>query len=376
MVATFAALSLATASCGTMEPAIAGAAPRGVPSTLPPPTTTTTQDPALTATEGYIRIPPGGADLYNSANGSVVQSIAEGLTLGFVSRSGEWLEVITTCGTTAFVTDTQVVLFPRAATSTGTDLSKLVIVIDPGHGDRDWGGVGPTGLSEKSVNLDISGRLASLLETPHDIDFTTGEVTAGTTYPAVHAALLTRSADGPNDGDYELGLAHRAGLANAAGAAALISIHNNTVPLQKTDKPGTEVYYSLAAEDSDRLAGLVYDELVKSVASFTAEWTGGISLGARARQDPDTGGDYYGLLRRATMPAVIVEGVYISEPEEEALLKTDEFRQAYAEAVYRGIVRFFTTSDTSTNIQAPEPFPDDAGKVSNRACQVPTQPVG
>ena len=43
---------------------------------------------------------------------------------------------------------------------------------------------------------------------------------------------------------------------------------------------------------------------------------------------------------------MIVEGVYISEPDEEELLASGEFRQAYAEAVYRGVVRFLTTADT------------------------------
>ncbi|MFV2070954.1 MAG: N-acetylmuramoyl-L-alanine amidase, partial [Pirellulales bacterium] len=358
MVATLGALSLAAGACGSVDPTIVGAVPRGVPTTLPPPTTTTTLDPSLTATEGYFRIAPGGADLYNVADGTVVQTIAQGLTLGFISRSGEWLEVLTPCGTTAFMTDTQVTPIPRSTVPASSDLSQLVLVIDPGHGGRDWGGVGPTGTSEKGVNIDISLRLKALLEAPHNIDFATGAVTSGSDFSAVKAVLLTRSPDGPDNGDYELGLAYRAGLANAAGAHALISIHNNTVPTQDTDIPGSEVFYSLAAQDSDRLAGLIYDELVKSLAPFDANWYGGTVLGARARMDPSTGIDYYGLLRRAEMPSVIVEGAYLSEPEEEALLKTDDFQEAYAEGVYRGIVRFFTTADASANVSQPEPFPD------------------
>lgn len=373
MVATLGALSLVAGACGSVDPTIVGAVPRGVPTTLPPPTTTTTLDPSLTATEGYFRIAPGGADLYNVADGTVVQTIAQGLTLGFISRSGEWLEVLTPCGTTAFMTDTQVTPIPRTTVPASSDLSQLVLVIDPGHGGRDWGGVGPTGTSEKGVNIDISLRLKALLEAPHDIDFATGAVTPGSDFSAVKAVLLTRSPDGPDNGDYELGLAYRAGLANSAGAHALISIHNNTVPTQDTDIPGSEVFYSLAAQDSDRLAGLIYDELVKSLAPFDANWSGGTALGARARMDPSTGIDYYGLLRRAEMPSVIVEGAYLSEPEEEALLKTDDFQEAYAEGVYRGIVRFFTTADVSANVFQPEPFPDDSGTVSSGSCKIPSQ---
>jgi len=376
MVATLGALSLVAAACGSVDPTIAGAAPRGVPTTLPPPTTTTTLDPSLTATEGYFEIPVGGADLYNVANGTVVQTIAQGLTLGFISRSGEWLEVLTPCGTTAFMTDSQVTPIAKMTARATSDLSRLVLVVDPGHGGRDWGGVGPTGTSEKSINMDISLRLKELLETPHNIDFVTGEITPGSEYSGVKSVLLTRSPDGPDGGDYELGLAYRAGLANTAGAHALIAIHNNTVPTQAASRPGSEVFYAASVPDSDRLAGLIYDELVKSLAPFDAQWSGGQLLGARSRIDPKSGDDYYGLLRRAEMPAVIVEGAYLSEPEEEALLKTAEFQQAYAEGVYLGIVRFFTTPDTSTSIFDPEPFPDDAGTVSSRSCKVPTQSGG
>ena len=90
--------------------------------------------------------------------------------------------------------------------------------------------------------------------------------------------------------------------------------------------------------------------------------------------DPETGDDYYGLLRRATMPSVIVEGVYISEPEEEALLATPEFRQAYAEAVYRGVVRFLTTDEPGSGINRPEVFYDNAGTVSGNGCTLTEQP--
>ncbi|MDX2466035.1 MAG: N-acetylmuramoyl-L-alanine amidase, partial [Acidimicrobiia bacterium] len=90
--------------------------------------------------------------------------------------------------------------------------------------------------------------------------------------------------------------------------------------------------------------------------------------------DPETGEDYYGLMRRATMPAVIVEGVYISEPEEEALLATTEFRQAYAEAVYRGVVRFLSTTEDGATPNSPENFYYDSGTVTGNGCSLPAQP--
>ena len=301
----------------------------------------------------------------------------ERLVFAFQRREGDWLEVITTCNDPAWVPAAAVQVMPqavRSAPGTSFDLGQAVVVLDPGHGARDLGGVGPTGLREKAVNLDIAERVQRLMRTSHDVDWITGAVTPGDRVSAIGSVWLTRAPTGPDAGDYEVGLGFRAELANAAGADALVSIHNNTVPRGSTEIPGSEVYYAVGAQGSDRLAGLIYDELLKSFASYSAEWTGGELLGARARVDPDTGDDYYGILRRATMPAVIVEGVYISEADQEALLETEAFRQSYAEAVYRGVVRFLTTDSQSDHVFAPEPFFADAGTVASSGCEVPAQP--
>ena len=300
----------------------------------------------------------------------------EGLTLGFFDRRDGYLEVFDTCNELQWVPADEVEEYPQAvrrAPGQGFDLGDAVVVLDPGHGGIDWGGVGER-TSEKAVNLDISERVRGLLLAAHNIDWQTGAVTDGAAYPAARLVLLTRDAAGPDGGDYRLLLGHRAAVANGAGADVLVSIHNNTVPKISTDIPGTEVYYSVGAEDSDRLASIIYDELLRSFLEFDAPWQGGPVLGARARVESD-GTDYYGLLRRAEMPAVIVEGVYISEPAEEELLRTEAFKQAYAEGVYRGIVRFLTTEDElPEHINAPELFTDDAGAVSSTNCTVPEQP--
>lgn len=327
-------------------------------------------------TAGVALVPEGGAELWSGPDRDPFFEIHEGIALGFNHRSGDWLLVTTTCNDTAWVNAADVDIIPQRVsvpTGGGFDLSEAVIVLDPGHGARDWGGVGPSGLSEKEVNLDIADRVRELMEAPHDVDWESGAITAGNAVPEFGSVVLTRDVIGPNGGDFEAGLGYRATLATAAGADAFISIHNNTVPQKHVDIPGSEVYYAIGAEGSDRLAGLIYEELLRSFAAFDANWSGGQLLGARARLDPETDDDYYGLLRRATMPAVIVEGVYISEPEEEALLATPEFRQAYAAAVYRGVVRFLTTADSGAAVNPPEYFPYDAGTVSGNICELPAQ---
>ncbi len=341
------------------------------------PATTSTTVAAGAPPAGVVTVPAGGAPLSTEPGGPPFIQIHENVVMGFLNRSGEWLEVTTMCNETAWVAESDVVVTPQATAGTvgpGFDIAEAVIVVDPGHGDRDWGGVGPNGLGEKTVNLDISEKVRVLMEAPQSVDWATGAITPGSDVPAFGKVWLTRDRSGPNDGDFELGLAFRAEFANAAGANVFVSVHNNTVPRIDTEIPGSEVFYAKSVPDSDRLAALIYEELLRSFAVFEADWTGGEILGARNRYDPATDDDYYGLMRRATMPAVIVEGVYIDQPDQEALLETDEFRQAYAEAIYRGVVRFLTTDETFDAINPPEPFPDDAGTVNTSACQLPAQP--
>lgn len=345
------------------------------PSTAPP---VVAPVPVATAEQaGIAFVPVGGAALSSGVGRDSYMTIHEGISLPFLHRSGDWLLVTTTCNETAWVNAADVQVTPQhqtAATGSAFDLGAAVIVLDPGHGDRDWGGVGPTGLTEKEVNLDVAERVKALMQSSQSVDWATGAISPGTEIPAFGSVVLTRDENGPAAGDFEAGLGYRATVATAAGADVFLSIHNNTVPKTSTDVPGSEVYYSVGAAGSDRLAGLVYDELIRSFSQFDADWRGGELLGPRARVDPTTGEDYYGVLRRATMPAVIVEGLYISEPDEEAIMKTEAFRDAYAGAVYRAVVRFLTTNDQGAAVHDPEPFTDDVGTVSGNGCVVPAQP--
>ncbi|MBA2337625.1 MAG: N-acetylmuramoyl-L-alanine amidase [Acidimicrobiia bacterium] len=394
VVSAVVAAVLAMAGCSGADPAIGGAAAMGVatgdgaarqpgPTAAPPgdavgtSTTTTPADLAEVST-GIAVVAAGGADLAETAGGEPIVRAAEGLPLPVVGRAGEWLEIVTSCNSPAWVQASQVELTPQAAggggPGPGFDLSAAVVMLDPGHGDRDWGAIGPEGLSEKVLNLDIAARVRDLMQRSNTVDWTTGTVTSGGDIPAFGAVWMTRPPEGPNEGQFEAGLAYRAELANAAGADAMVSIHNNTVPKVASDIPGTEVFYSVAAPGSDRLAALLYEEVVASLSAFEADWMGGELLGARARINPDTGEDYYGLLRRAQMPAAIVEGLYLSEPQEEALLGTDAVKQAYAEGVYRAVVRFLTTDDVGSGLRDPEPYPEVRTPTGTSACVVPAQP--
>jgi len=389
------AFALLAGGCASADP-IVGEAVRGVSSEYRPGDvaagTSTTVDPAASAGGSTTTTPvdpsgivagvavtrTGGAGFAPAAGGEPVVQAAEGLPVPVVGRSGEWLEIVDSCNNPAWVAASEVELTPQAtggdAPGPGFDLTGAVVMLDPGHGDRDWGAIGPAGLSEKVLNLDIATRVRELMERPNSVDWATGAISSGGDIPAFGTVWMTRPPEGPNDGQYEAGLAYRAELANAAGADVMVSIHNNTVPKVDSDAPGTQVLYSVGNEGSDRLASLLYDEVVRSLSGFEADWSAGDLVGAIARVNPDTGEDYYGLLRRATMPSAIVEGLFLSEPEEEALLATDEVKQAYAEGVYRGVVRFLTTDETGGTLRPPDPYPEVRTPTGTSACVVPTQP--
>ena len=326
---------------------------------------------------GLAIVPQGGADISSVIDGPTSYRSHEDLLLPIVSESGEWLQVVTTCSSEEWVRRSDVEIVARSAAASpgpGFDLSNAVIVVDPGHGGRDKGAKGPSGSNEKDFNLSISILLHNRLAAPQDIDWETGHVRPGDEYPAVASVWMTRGPEGPDDGDFELGLAYRAGVANRAGADALVAIHNNSSPTGTLSTPGSDVFYAASSPGSDRLASLIHEELIRGLSPFAASWSAGGVNGPQARIDPETGDDFYGLLRRSDSSSVIVEGLYISTAKEETLLGTSLVQMAYADAVYRGLIRYLTSDESGTPVIEPIPFSGTVGSPSTSSCVVPTQP--
>jgi N-acetylmuramoyl-L-alanine amidase len=259
------------------------------------------------------------------------------------------------------------------APGSGLSFSDAVLVVDPGHGGPNIGAVGPAGWLEKEVNLDIARRTRDLLEAPHTVDWSTGEIFDGVEIPAARQVWITRP-EGPSGADIEAGLTFRTTIADSLNAHALVSIHNNAAPDGPYDGPGSEVYHGIGDPASERLSGLLVEEMRRGFSAFEADWVGDDDAGAKVRVRED-GTDVYGIIRLAEVPSVIAEGVYISNESEEALLATPEFRQAYADAVYRALVRFITTDDPGSGFVQTDPF---TGRLSSgapvRECTVPPQP--
>ena len=232
------------------------------------------------------------------------EPIAAGVVFAVLAEDDGGFEVLDACNREGWLSADQV--DPGlVASNRDRRFDHLVFVIDPGHGLPDLGAVGPHCLTETEVNIDVSARIVELLESPQDIDWVTGEITPGDSVPAAATAIMTRSPDGPNGGDYELGLTFRVALANAVDATALVSIHHNSAPDTSLDHPGAEAYVSATNPDSPRLGGFIVDELRTGFDRFEADWTGTTGSGVISRVSND-GADYYTLLDLSEGPAVII----------------------------------------------------------------------
>jgi len=178
-------------------------------------------------------------------------------------------------------------------------LRQRLIVVDAGHGGHDPGALSPfSPLTEKQLTLDIALRLRRLLE------------------QAGYRVQMTRETD------VYLSLADRVALANRLQADAFVSVHLNSFP-HPGGRSGTEVYYW--KPQSLPLAEAIYRNLLALL--------GRKGNGVRQRR-------FY-VIHHTTMPSVLVEACYLNHPEEEQLLRDENFRQKIALAIFRGIAEFF-----------------------------------
>lgn len=373
---------MATACVGE-GPSNAAPSPITTATTAAPVSTTTGPPPTaapapIQRDTGVATVPPGGAPLSHFPAGPPFLTAHEGLLFAVNRIEGDWAEVLTPCDTKAWVPRESIDFEPTSFVEPAGpdfDLSTAVVAIDPGHGGANIGAVGPAGLIENVANLDVARRVERLFGDSHDIDWSTGLITPGDDYPAVARVLMTRT-EGPPGADFEAGLLFRARLATLAGADAFVSIHNNAAPEGPLTTPGSEVFYSISDSESKRLAGILYEELIRSFSRFDIDWVGNSDRGARFRLSQRGFIDYYGILRRSDVPTALAEGLFLSNAAEEDLLRSTDGQQAYADAVYRGIVRFLTTDDRGSGWSDPIPTSAPVAGVGDARedCIVPPQP--
>jgi len=162
-------------------------------------------------------------------------------------------------------------------------------------------------------------------------------------------------------GDYRITLGARAGIVQALRPRAFVSVHHNAEPDGPRAGPGTETYYQIASPESKRLAGLIYEEVVKALASYPIAWVADTDAGAKYRRNV-AGDDYYGILRRTQgVPSSLAELAFVSNPAEESLVSRPEVQQVEGEALARGILRFLNTADPGSGFVEPYPRDSPAG---------------
>jgi N-acetylmuramoyl-L-alanine amidase len=234
----------------------------------------------------------------------------------------------------------------KASTDASLSLTRALglkinrIVIDAGHGGHDDGTIGPNGVLEKDVVLDVALRLATLVQTRLGAE-----------------VVLTRS------DDTFVPLTERTAIANAHRADLFLSIHANSSPAPSV--AGTETFLlnlnsspgaiSVAAREnagSDKSVGELRD-LIQSIAqndkiaesqNFASDIQTAIfsqaAKGNVAAHDRGVKKAPFVVLIGARMPSVLAEIGFLSNPKDESNLNKGDYRQKVAESLYRGIAQY------------------------------------
>ncbi|MBQ9914805.1 MAG: N-acetylmuramoyl-L-alanine amidase [Clostridia bacterium] len=191
------------------------------------------------------------------------------------------------------------------------------VIVDAGHGEPDGGAAGKSGVLEKDLNLAVARFLQGYLE------------------QGGAQVIMTRSDDsGIFDTDSKSirnkkrsDLKNREKIMENSGADLFVSIHMNKFSDPKYSGP--QVFYSKGHPLSESLAKLVQRELIAVLDP------------SMARAVKPAGKDIY-LLSKASIPAVLVECGFLSNPAEEQLLLTEDYQKKTAWAIYCGILHYLS----------------------------------
>jgi N-acetylmuramoyl-L-alanine amidase len=216
------------------------------------------------------------------------------------------------------------------------------VVLDPGHGGHDTGTIGPGGLMEKDLVLDVAQRLGALIEERLGAE-----------------VVYTRT------GDTSVSLEERTALANQKQADLFLSIHANS---GINTAAGSETYYlsfttsrtalDVAAREnasSNRnirelqvlIEKIALKDKVEESREFAAKvqaslYKGLLGVNSQSR-DRGVRKAPFEVLIEALMPSVLTEIAFLSNPREERLLKSPDYRQKIAEALCQGVAQYAST---------------------------------
>jgi N-acetylmuramoyl-L-alanine amidase len=174
---------------------------------------------------------------------------------------------------------------------------RLLVVIDPGHGGKDPGAIGIGGIQEKDIILPISRKIAEVLQR-NGVQ-----------------VVLTR------DSDYFVSLPGRVQMAERANADVFVSIHANSAGANRPEVSGLETYYY---DNGLTLARIVHNRILQRVNVNDR----------RVRK-----ARFY-VLRKSSMPSILVETGYLTGREDISKLRTSAYQNQMAEAIAEGILQY------------------------------------
>lgn len=179
------------------------------------------------------------------------------------------------------------------------DSSKQVIVIDPGHGGEDPGKVGVNGALEKDINLQIAKKLKRKLEANG------------------FQVKMTR------EEDQATGMKERLAIIEKAKPLLTISVHQNS--FSEASIHGAQVFYYSKSEEGRKAAEAVQNTLLEM------DSTNSRKIKANS--------EYY-LLKKTSVPIIIVECGFLSNPQEADTLLINEYQEEIAESICIGVLKW------------------------------------
>ncbi|MEJ5351865.1 MAG: N-acetylmuramoyl-L-alanine amidase [Melioribacteraceae bacterium] len=231
-----------------------------------------------------------------------------------------------------------------------------VVVIDAGHGGKDPGAIGITGVKEKDINLKIALKLGKLIEK---------------NLPSVKVVYTRKS-------DEFIELYKRGKIANEAGGKLFISIHCNSTPQKNISNRGFEVYllrpgrtkeaieiaefensvikyednpqrYQQLTDENFILVTMAHSQYMRYSEMFSdllnEEWKNTVKIPTNGIKQAG----FY-VLVGASMPSVLIETGYLSNRKDEAYLKSNSGQNEIAKAIFNAIIKYKEFYDKEIDI--------------------------
>ncbi len=197
-----------------------------------------------------------------------------------------------------------------------------VIIIDAGHGGVDPGKTGTQGDHEKDLNLKISQKLRYFIEESGGVAILTRCIDEGLFTEDSNTLRQKKNED----------LRNRRKLIQESNGDLFISIHLNSFPSSKYY--GAQTFYPEGEKESEILAEFIQEEL-RTILNRGND-----------RQIKST--DSYYILKENGIPSILVEGGFLSNPEEEKLLNDEKYQNQVAWAIYVGIMNYYSYVESVT----------------------------